>query len=238
MLPTPVLSVSGKGFARLRISAWHFSPAPPILYAVRAIVYHKSRVLSRVLRDFSGSEAPGTPGAEPARHLLSLPRWCSQEAEPQRHGLALPLWKPQWGLASRGTCYPCLWFAFLPPIPPAPFPGGEGGVLRLFYARGSAPCIPGAEPARYRFALPLWHPAGGLLCLSPAAPCLYLLFCPLSPRPPSPVGKGEIFSSFRRGLRPRHPCIRPFAELTVSAKRAPCARSLRLPAKTTGSGSL
>ena len=74
MLPTPVLSVSGKGFARLRISAWHFSPAPPILYAVRAIVYHKSRVLSRVLRDFSGSEAPGTPGAEPARHLFDLPR--------------------------------------------------------------------------------------------------------------------------------------------------------------------
>ena len=74
MLPTPVLSVSGKGFARLRISAWHFSPAPPILYAVRAIVYHKRRVLSRVLRDFSGGKAPGTPGAEPARHWLDLPR--------------------------------------------------------------------------------------------------------------------------------------------------------------------
>ena len=92
MLPTPVLSVSGKGFARLRISAWHFSPAPPILYAVRAIVYHKSRVLSRVLRDFSGERSPRNPapepeaalavpaavenatGACPARHLLSLPR--------------------------------------------------------------------------------------------------------------------------------------------------------------------
>ena len=74
MLPTPVLSVSGKGFARLRISAWHFSPAPPILYAVRVIVYHKSRVLSRVLRDFSGGKAPGTLGAEPQRHWLDLPR--------------------------------------------------------------------------------------------------------------------------------------------------------------------
>ena len=30
-------------------------------------------------------------------------------------------------------------------------------------------------------------------------------FFSLSPRPPSPVGKGEIISSFRRGLRPRHP---------------------------------
>ena len=90
MLPTPVLSVSGKGFARLRISAWHFSPAPPILYAVRAIVYHKSRVLSRVLRDFSGGKAPGTPRLNRRRHLLSL-----------------PLWKTQRGLALRGTCSTC-----------------------------------------------------------------------------------------------------------------------------------
>ena len=172
MLPTPVLSVSGKGFARLRISAWHFSPAPPILYAVRAIVYHKSRVLSRVLRDFSGSEAPGTPGAEPARHLLSL-----------------PLWRPA------GACLACRLptlplHSFLPPIPPPPFPGGEGGGLRLFYARGSAPCILGAEPARHWLALPLWRPAGGLLCLPPVAPAFSLLSCPLSPRPPSPAGKG------------------------------------------------
>ena len=173
MLPTPVLSVSGKGFARLRISAWHFSPAPPILYAVRAIVYHKRRVLSRVLRVFSGSGAPGTPGAEPARHLLSLPLWCSQGAEPQRHWLALPLWKPQWGLALFVACCPLPLPSFLPPIPPAPFPGGEGGGLRLFYARGSAPCIPGAEPQRHWLDLPLWRPAGGgLPCLPPAAPCL------------------------------------------------------------------
>ena len=32
-----------------------------------------------------------------------------------------------------------------------------------------------------------------------------LLACPLSPQPPSPVGKGEILTLFRRGLRPRHP---------------------------------
>ena len=31
------------------------------------------------------------------------------------------------------------------PIPPPPFPSGEGGDLRLFHARGSAPCIPGAK---------------------------------------------------------------------------------------------
>ena len=37
----------------------------------------------------------------------------------------------------------------LPPIPPTPFPGGEGGDSRLFHARGFSPCIPGAEPARH-----------------------------------------------------------------------------------------
>ncbi len=32
------------------------------------------------------------------------------------------------------------------PIPPTPFPSGEGGDLKFSYARGFAPCIPGAEP--------------------------------------------------------------------------------------------
>ena len=155
----------------MRISAWHFSPAPPILYAVRAIVYHKSRVLSRVLRDFSGSEAPGTPAPEPeaalaipaavenateacpARHWLALPLWCSQGAEPQRHWLALPLWRPAGGLLCLPPVAPCLYLLFCPLSPArarrALFPGGDGGALRLFYARGFAPCIPGAEPGRH-----------------------------------------------------------------------------------------
>ena len=53
------------------------------------------------------------------------------------------------GLAFFAACLPCLQFIFLPPIPPAPFPGGEGGDFRLFHARGFAPCIPGAEPGRH-----------------------------------------------------------------------------------------
>ena len=73
-----------------------------------------------------------------------------------------------------------------------------------------------------------------LTCFS----CHIIDFLPPSPCPPSPPGKGEIFSLFRRGLRPRHPCIRPFAALIVPAMRAPRARSLRFAAKPTGSGSL
>ena len=57
--------------------------------------------------------------------------------------------------------------------------------------------------------------------MPPANPAFGLLSCPLSPQPPSPVGKGETISLFRRGLRPRHPCIKPFAALTVFAMRAP-----------------
>ena len=50
--------------------------------------------------------------------------------------------------------------------------------------------------------------------MSPAYPAFS---CPLSPRPPSPAGKGETQSLFRRGLRPRHPCTEPLAALTDPA---------------------
>ena len=116
--------------------------------------------------------------------------------------------------------------------------------------QGASPLAsPGAEPARRLLALPLWYPAGGvppalparralavpcggLPSLSPAHPAFGLLSCPLSPRPPSPVGKGETISLFRRGLRPRHPCIKPFAALIVPDKQVPSAAgSLRFGAK-------
>ena len=53
---------------------------------------------------------------------------------------------------------------------------------------------------------------GDVLSLSPVATAFNWFSCPLSPRPPSPPGKGEIHSLFReihslfrRWLRPRHP---------------------------------
>ena len=68
---------------------------------------------------------------------------------------------PGGGLARLVACLPCLWFTFLPPIPPAPFPSGEGGDFRLFHARGFAPCIPGAEPRRHSQSLPSRYPKWG-----------------------------------------------------------------------------
>ena len=111
----------------------------------------------------------------------------------------------------------------LSPIPPPPFPSGEGGDFLFSYARGFAPCIPGTEPeaalgqggeprARRgaclpccRLTLPLWYPEGGLGLfgrrLFSAVSMLYF------PHPPDPLpgGKGEILTLFCRGLRPLHP---------------------------------
>ena len=145
----------------------------------------------------------------------------------------------------------------LSPIPPPPFPSGEGGDFLFSYARGFAPCIPGTEPeATLGQGGRTTHPAGGWLFQSPAdlavpetagAACLLCrLSTPplaylLSPIPPTPLpqwGRGRLKVYFAGGYRPRHPCIKPFAALTASAIRAPHAGSLRFAAKTIGSGSL
>ena len=97
---------------------------------------------------------------------------------------------------------------FLSPIPPTPFPRGEGGDFLFSYARGSAPCIPGAEPGRR------WLAGGAGAPGAPAAkPARHWLFLPRqcfsAPIPPTPfpVGKGEIFVLFCRGLAPPAPLL-------------------------------
>ena len=81
--------------------------------------------------------------------------------------LTLPFQKPQGRLAFFVACQPCLWFTFLPPIPPAParralFPGGEGGDFLFSYARGFAPCIPAFEPEAALVQGANHVPSGGL----------------------------------------------------------------------------
>ena len=71
-------------------------------------------------------------------------------------------------------------------------------------------------------------PDGGLPCWSPANPAFSLLSCPHPPararRALFPGGKGEIFSLFRRGLRPRHPGTYLLTALTDHAEQVSCAR--------------
>ena len=48
-------------------------------------------------------------------------------------------------------------------------------------------------------------PAGGLPFLSPPYPANSFAFCPLSPTPPSPAGKGVTKVISCKRLRPLHP---------------------------------
>ena len=75
----------------------------------------------------------------------------------------------------------------------------------------------GAYPVGRRLTLPPLYPAGGVLSLSPACPAFSLLPCPLSPRPPSPAGKGVTKVISCKGLRPLHP-----QHLTACGTYSPC----------------
>ena len=113
--------------------------------------------------------------------------------------------------------YPAFAF-FSAPYPPYPLPRREGGDFRLFYARGFAPCIPGAGRgaalgkgannapgggrAPYRAGLgghPV--PGGGRARLVVCLPCLCFTFLPPSPRPPSRREGGDQ-SFFMQGASP------------------------------------
>ena len=78
---------------------------------------------------------------------------------PLRCRLTLPPLYPAGGVLSLSPADFAFSLIFCP-HPPYPLPGGKGETLRLFYARGFAPCIPATEPARHWFDLPIRHPAG------------------------------------------------------------------------------
>ena len=79
--------------------------------------------------------------------------------------------------------------------PRLPFPAGGG-----FFA-------PGRGRARLVvcLTLPPLCPAGGVPALPPPYPAISFAFCPLSPQPPTPAGKGVTKVISCKGLRPLHP---------------------------------
>ena len=117
---------------------------------------------------FSFVSCPHPPAPLPLRgrgiftfHMQGAPPLASPRLRRRRHGLnlrcrcplgGLPGWLPAdlaTVVSAGAACLRCRlptppFACFFAPIPPPPFPSGEGGALRLFYARGFAPCIPGA----------------------------------------------------------------------------------------------
>ena len=73
---------------------------------------------------------------------MTLPLWYPvgglPPALPSRRALTVPCG----GLARFAARLPCLWFDFLPPIPPTPFPGGEGEDFFVFLCKGLRPLHP------------------------------------------------------------------------------------------------
>ena len=80
---------------------------------------------------------------------------------------------------------------------------GKGEIFLFSYARGCAPCIPGIRPPA-ALTEPAKQVTGGRArwFWSPANPAFSFLSCPLSPQPPSPEGKGEIFCFLMQGAAP------------------------------------
>ncbi len=110
--------------------------------------------------------------------------------------------------------------------------------------RGDCPagaCLlhPRAEPGRRLQPQQKRYPAGGLPCLPPADHAFSLFSFPHPPDPLPLRGRGRLKSLFRRGLRPRHPGIRPPAALVrpaavvLNGGACPCA-ALAIPAPGRG----
>ena len=94
---------------------------------------------------------------------------------------------------------------FVAPIPPAPFPSGEGGDSKIILPGATAPGTPALNRLRHLQTLSKRHPVGWLAFFVARYPSLWLALLPPSPRPPSPPGKGETKVISCKGLRPLHP---------------------------------
>ena len=177
---------------------------------------------------------------------------------PRRHWLSLPLWCPAGGARGRSPANPAFSFPSCP-LSPSPLPRRGRGSPKVYFAGGFAPGTPALDRSRHLQPLPSGHPGGrtraalaipaavvpggGLALFAVRLPCLYLLFCPLSPRPRSQSalpqrGRGSPKVYFAGGFAPGtpaldrsrhlqplpsgHPGGRTRAALAIPAAVAPC----------------
>ena len=140
-----------------------------------------------------GATAPGTPAFDRLRHLQTLPcrypgtESLAAQAEPEKQapGGGLPPALPAdtaavmfaWGACLFGRLPPLPLAFFVAPIPPTPFPAGEGGDQGYFMQGASPLASPALNRLRHRLNLRSRYPAGDcprrcrlpLSCRCPAA---------------------------------------------------------------------
>ena len=114
----------------------------------------------------------GLAPALPARRVSAVPgggRACFAACLPCHCGA-----RGGGGVPALSPAYTAFRFLFCPPSPQPPS-RREGGDYRLFYARGFAPCIPGAEPGRHWLSPPRGRgPSQTPKFLSPGPPSPWL----------------------------------------------------------------
>ena len=121
-----------------------------------APLYYKSAEIASGSAKNLCKKSEDVGGVCPARHRLDLPLWCLK-------GGACPLCRP-----------PTLPLAFdFAPIPPTPFPGGEGGDQGYFMQGASPLASPGLNPGGAGSAGVSGAHGGhrGLVAGSPCRPC-------------------------------------------------------------------
>ena len=138
-----------------------------------------------------GAPPLASPGAEPsaAREKRGEPYARQGGACLSCRRPALPLWYPAGGLPALSPAYPAFSFV-LAPIPPTPFPSGEGGGSKIILPGATAPRHPCPEPPAARTA-PVVLVPGGIPC-----------------REPLPVGFAANYGFSSGDARGEAPCIR------------------------------
>ena len=124
---------------------------------------------------------------------------------PRRCLLDLPLMSPAGSVPSLLPAYPAFSLYFCPLSPRPPSPAGKGENFSFLMQGASPLASPGLNPGGTG-AGGVSRAGGSLPSLPPAYPAFS---CPLSPQPPSPAGKGETQSLFRRGSAPGTPGVEP-----------------------------
>ena len=151
---------------------------------------------------------------------------------PARHRLILPL------RCLRGACLLCRlppqpFPSLSAPYPPSPLPQRGRGRFLVFLCKGLRPLHPRGWMGRGTGSTCVSATRRGACFVCRLLPLPSLSFLPPSPDP-LPGGKGETISLFRRGLRPRHPGVKPFTALIDPAIQPSLRRgSLRFDVKPT-----